>query len=160
VTDAVTDLVEVRLVGFPLAIFERAREHHAELMREFQLLALDETGRNVPRRLVELVDELTASYGGIGVTAEAERDAALARGDESVDLTYHVPASVGEACVRLDAMLDAADAFCRSETLLTLAAADDEAAFRRWYLAEFPAQLAGAAPTPWPAFARRAVTSM
>ena len=153
------DLREVRLLGFPLALHARSVEHHEELMREFQLLALDAStpGHHVPRRLVDLITELTASYAGIATVADAERDEAVARGDDTVDLTYHVPESVGDACLRLDRMLDEADDFCRAgERLLTLAAPADATAFRRWYLSEFPAQLGGAPPTPWEAYAATA----
>ena len=146
-----SELREVRLVGFPLALYQRAAEHHEELMREFQLLLIDPPrGTDVPRRLVALIGELTSSYAGVASAADAERDAALARGDETVDLTYLVPPEVGHACVELDRMLDEADAFCRAEQLLTLAAPNDTAAFRKWYLHEFEAQLAGEPPTPWP----------
>jgi predicted phosphoribosyltransferase len=146
---AAGSLREVRLLGFPLKLHQRATEHHEELMREFQLLALDES-KDVPRRLVELIDELTATYSSASSAADAVRDAALERGEESVDLTYVVPAAAAEACERLERMLDEADEFCRSDQLLTMAAPDDAVAFRRWYLSEFPAQIAGAAPTPWP----------
>ena len=145
------ELREVRLVSFPLRLHQVATEHHAELMREFQLLALDsQVTRDVPARLVDLVTELNAAYAGATEAVNAERDAALARGEEAVDLTYHVPEAVAEACVRLERMLDEADDFCRSEQLLTLETPAEAAAFRRWYLREFTAQLAGAAPTPWP----------
>ena len=140
-------LHEVRLLGFPIALHARAVEHHEELMREFQLLALDTA--DVPRRLAALVEEMVASYGSIGLAPAADRDAARARGETTVDLTYHVPASIAEVCLRLDRMLDEADEFCRSDRLLTLAADDDLVAFRRWTLGQFVAQVGGAAPTPW-----------
>jgi hypothetical protein len=143
-------LHEVRLVGFPLALHQRSTEHHEELMREFQLLAIDpEPRKDVPRRLVELVADLTRSYGGLTSGTDAARDAAAARGDETVDLTYRIPAAAAEAAVRLDRMLDEADEFCRADQLLTLAAPPETVAFRKWYLNEFPAQVAGASPTPW-----------
>lgn len=143
-------LHEVRLVGFPLALHKRSTEHHEELMREFQLLSMDpEPRKDVPRKLVALVAELTQSYGGMNSAADAERDAAVERGDETVDLTYRIPAAAAEAATRLDQMLDEADEFCRSDQLLTLAAPPETVAFRKWYLGEFPAQVAGAAPTPW-----------
>ena len=153
-----TDLREVRLVGFPLALHARSVEHHEELMREFQLLAIDPpTSRpdhEVPQRLIGLIDELTQDYAGFSEAPDAERDAAYERGDESIDLTYQVPAGTTDAVVRLDRMLDEADEFCRAgERLLTLATPPDAAAFRKWYLAEFTAQLAGGSPTPWPEYA-------
>lgn len=146
------ELREVRLIGFPLRLHQRATEHHAELLREFQLLALDAAAaRDVPGRLVDLMAELTETYAAGNAAPDAVRDAALARGDDSVDLTYRVPPSAAEACVRLERMLEEADEFCRADRLLTLATPEDAAAFRRWYLGEFAAQLAGAPPTPWDA---------
>lgn len=145
-------LVDVLVVGFPLALHRRSTEHHEELLREFQLLAIDpDAAKDVPRRLVELVAELTTAYAGVTDAVNAERDAAADRGEDSVDLHYRVPAGVVGACERLDRMLDEADAFCREDRLLTLAAAPEVTAFRRWYLGEFVAQVAGAAPTPWAA---------
>ena len=147
-------LRDVRLLGFPLDVHQRATEHHEELMREFRLLTLDTpSAADVPKRLVDLIAELTQAYGGVSQVADAERDAALARGDATVDLTYTVPAGAAEACRRLDVMLDEADEFCRGDRLLTLATPPESLAFRKWYLGEFVAQLDGAAPTPWAAYA-------
>ena len=144
-----SDLHEVRLLGFPIALHARAVEHHEELMREFQLLALGPS--DVPRRLAALVEEMMASYGSIGLAPAADREAARARGEATVDLTYHVPASITDVCLRLDRMLDEADEFCRTDRLLTLAAEADLVAFRRWTLGQFVAQVGGAEPTPWSA---------
>ena len=145
------DLREVRLLGFPLRLYARAQEHHEELMREFQLLALDPApSATVPRRLVSLVEELVNDYAGFTDAPNAERDAALDRGEESVDLTYSVPYSVAGAVARLGVVLDEADEYCRDgDRLLTLAAPPDAAALRHWQLSEFTAQLDGAEPTPW-----------
>ena len=150
-------LREVRLIGYPLALHARSTEHHEELMREFQLLAIDPPtstpGHEVPTRLLDLIAELNSQYAGVSEAPDAERDAAAARGDESVDLVYQVPVDVVVACERLDALLDEADEFCRAgERLLTLATPPDAAALRRWYLGEFRRQLEGHAPTPWPVY--------
>lgn len=150
-----TALREVRLLGFPLSLWARSVEHHEELMREFQLLALSDDRDGVPRRLVELVDELTTDYASFTDSADAARDDAYARGDAAVDLVYRVPTSVAPAAQRLDAMLDEAEAFCRSgAALLTLAAPPEAVALRKWQLSEFVAQLGGASPTPWPSYER------
>lgn len=145
------DLHEVRLLGFPLPLSARSQEHHEELIREFQLLALDaDTPHTVPRRLVALVEELTTAYAGFSDAPNSARDAAHARGDETIDLTYRVPASVADACANLDAMLEEADDFCREgDRLLTLATPADAAALRHWQLSEFVNQIGGAEPTPW-----------
>ena len=149
-----TGLREVRLMAFPLRIHRDATEHHEELMREFQLLALDPSPRaDVPVRLVRLVQELTTTYSSVNSAPDADREAALARGDESIDLVYLVPPEAAAACAELDRMLDEADEFCRSEQLLTLAPAPEQVAFRKWYLGEFRSQLSGGEPRPWTAVA-------
>jgi hypothetical protein len=51
-------------------------------------------------------------------------------------------------------MLDEVDEFCRQgKHLLTLATPPELVAYRRWYLGEFIAQLAGRPATPWPDYA-------
>ena len=148
-----TRLVEVRLVNFPLAVYVRAYEHHQELMREFALLALappiPRPGHDVPARLLELIEVLGRRYAASADDTDAVRDAAIARGETAIDLTYTVPESARDACLRLGELMDAADEFCRDENLLTLASEPDEVAFRRWYLDEFVRQIDGAEPTPW-----------
>jgi hypothetical protein len=159
VTELTGELHEVRIFGMPLAVQARAQEQHAELMREFALLAINgpaaREGHDVPHRLIQLIADLTSRFGGIGAGAEADAAAAADRGAESVDLVYQVPATVGDACAVFSAQLDEADDFCRAgERLLTLAAAPDLAAFRHWYLGEFSRQVRGAEPTSWPEYVR------
>jgi hypothetical protein len=147
------DIVEVRLLRFPLPLWARAREHHDELMREFALLALssEPARRDVPARLQALIDALGRQYGAAVEVSNVERDRAWRRGEAACDLVYRVPRSARHACVQLSAMLDEADRFCRAgHDLLTLAAPPDIVAFRRWYLDEFVRQIDGQEPTPWP----------
>ena len=145
--------VEVRLLNFPLPLFLRARERHDELQREFALMAIRPPearhGHEVPARLLELIDVLGRRYAGASDRSDAERDAAIERGEVSIDLTYRLPPSAGQALRQLDQLMEDADAFCRSEDLLTLAATPIETKFRRWYLEQFTVQLAGGEPTPW-----------
>lgn len=147
------ELIEVRLLGFPLQVFQAARAHHDELLREFALLALapaEALGtHSLPARLVDLIDILGRHYGAATERSDAVRDEALERGDEVVDLIYHLPRSAGESVRRLNALMDEADEFCRSEQLLTLAATEVERDFRDWFLREFERQLDGGAPTRW-----------
>jgi hypothetical protein len=146
------DLVEVRLLRFPLPLWARAREHHDELMREFALLALspEPMRPDVPERLKALIDSLGRRYGAAAEASNAERDRAWMRGDTTCDLVYHVPRSARDACLQLSALLDEADRFCRAgHELLTLAAPPDLLAFRRWYLDEFVRQIDGHEPKPW-----------
>jgi anti-sigma regulatory factor (Ser/Thr protein kinase) len=134
-------LVTVQLLGFPLQLFAAARVHHEELIREFTLLALAPTppgtDRPLPHRLVELIDTLGDRYRASVGRPDVAREAAVARGDRSVGLTYRVPASVRESLIELDRLLTEADAFCDGEHLLTLAPDPISRHFRRWFTQEF-----------------------
>jgi len=152
--------VDVVLDGFPLALARRSDEHHADLMRELALLALDAGSgdSDVPERLLALVDELEARYAATGAEADRLRESARSRGEETTRLVLPVPRDVGPAAARLLALLEEAEDFCREgRHLLTLAAEPEVRAFRGWYLGELTAQTSGMPPTPWPSVLERPV---
>jgi hypothetical protein len=146
--------VGVQLLNFPLQVFAKAREHHEELLREFALLALsppaDRPGHHVPQQFLDLINTLGVRYAGIGTSTDAIRDAAIARGEQSMDLTYELPRSVGPAMQELRDLIDLADQFCRDGQMLTMALAPQERDFLWWFVAEISNQAGGAAPSPWP----------
>lgn len=154
-----TELRTVRVLRIPLGVYARSTQHIDELMREFALITLDadrdrastDSARPVPHRLMDLVNELTASFSAFTADVEAERDAAIARGAEEIDLTYQLPVAAADASRRLGEMLDEVDDYCRSgQHLITLATPPESLAFRRWYLEEFIAQIEqGRDPMPW-----------
>ena len=147
-----TDLRTVRLLGMPIALFLRAREHHDELIREFTLMAIranTQPGPALPPRLRELVDILGRRFGASTSRADMERDAAIERGDATVDLTYHVPESLAADLQMLTQLMDDADDFCRMEKLLTLPRDPSMVAFGHWYNNEFLRQIDGLPPNPW-----------
>jgi hypothetical protein len=146
------ELVEVRLLGLPLQVWQRTQEHVDGLLREFALIAQDDEARaGTPGRLLDLVRQLTAGFGGFSEAQRTEMEEALARGQAQIDLTYQVPPAAAGAAQQLGDMLDEADEYCRrGDHLLTLATPDEELRFRRWFISEFVDQLGGAAPTPWP----------
>lgn len=153
-TDAAgPELVEVVLLNFPLEVFQRAQEHADGLIREFALIALDRAdghGAELPVRLVAIVDALSAQFGGVSAGSEAERDAAIDRGETFMDLRYLVPPAAAEASRVLAVIFDEADEYCRAgEHLLSLATPPESLAFRTWFINEFVAQIGGAAPVPW-----------
>jgi len=149
--DSGEELFEVRLLALPVRVLAAAREHHDELMREFAMLALDETAssQHVPARLLELIDVLGRRYGAVSARPDAEIDAAIERGETTIDLVYHVPAHVTEAAARLEALMAEADGFCRDRQMLSLARNELDVAFAHWYLDEFIRQIAGEPPLPW-----------
>lgn len=145
------DLVEVRLIDLPVPLHARSSTHLDGLQRELELIRLggtDATG--VPHRLRMLVDELTEEFGGVGAEPLAELDAAVERGDLSIDLVYRVPRSAGVGSVRLGDILDEVDEYCRGRGhLLTQVTPPDELEYRRWFLGEFSRQCRGEDPVPW-----------
>ena len=146
------ELVEVHIIGLSLDAYRRTSEHNDELLREFALISQREPeGTALPRRLLQVMDQLQSRYGGFTAGQTETMAGALARGEETIDLVYRVPREVKQACVELDGLLDEVDQYCRAgDDLLTLATPPDAVAFRRWFLGEFVAQVDGAPPTPWP----------
>jgi hypothetical protein len=144
--------VEVRLLRLPLDVWQRTQEHVDGLLREFALISQDAEARAAtPGRLLDLVKEMTAGYGGFSAEQRKAMVAALDRGESEIDLTYHVPPGAGAAAQQLGDMLDEADEYCRQgDHLLTLATPAEELRFRRWFIREFVDQIKGAPPTPWP----------
>ena len=142
-------LVDVVLLAAPLVIWQRTSEHHDELMRELALLALAPTNQELPTRLLELVDVLGRQYGAAGGRPDEERDAALRRGIDRLDLTFRVPTSTAASAQRMRDLLDEAEEYCRSD-LLTLAQPQVQADFARWYIDQFVTQSAGGPPEAWP----------
>ena len=144
-------LVPVRILGLPLDVYRRSSEHTDELLREFALIREDDDDQ-VPGRLLALIDELNARFSTFTREQTVAMQEAAARGDRQIDLLYEVPPEAADGVVRLAALLDEADEFCRAGDLLTLATLPEGLAFRRWFLEEFRFQIAGRPPRPWPEF--------
>ncbi len=139
----------VRLLGLPVQVHVDAAAHQEALQREIDVISIDDQ-TSAPLRLRALIAEVQEQYGGLSEHPAAELQAAIERGDTSVDLTYVVPPEAAEASERLLEVLDEVDEYCRrGEHLLTLASPPEAVAYRRWFLGQFSAQLHGEAPTPW-----------
>src|SRR4051812_34214827 len=140
----------VRLIGVPVRVLEASKQQHEELMHEFSVLAVaDDLSDDLPQRLLDLINTLGRRYAAASDRPVADVDAALARGDATVDLTYEVAAHVVEASDRLAALMAEADEFCRRERMLTLQRTDVMRRFAEWYLDEFRRQINGAPPRAW-----------
>lgn len=148
----VGDLVEVRLLRFPVVEAAKAAEHFDGLKREFALLAMQGTKDDLPQRLLDLVAALTVQYESTTAEPDRLRREALARGDREIPvLVYRTPPGSDEAAISVARMLDEADDFCRkTDLLLTMATPPRSLAYRRWYFGEFIAQLHGLPPLAWP----------
>ncbi|MFN7148286.1 MAG: STAS domain-containing protein [Microthrixaceae bacterium] len=139
----------VELLGIPVALHERTREHHDALQRELDVMCAGSPADSVPARLVAMMAELADRYRSLNPHVLAELRLAAERGDEHLDLRVEVPDQAAAAVERLANLLAEADEFCRSGELVTLVTPPEVAAYREWFLGEFSRQHAGLAPTRW-----------
>ncbi|MCW2779349.1 MAG: hypothetical protein JWN17_3074 [Frankiales bacterium] len=149
-----SELVEVHLLEVPVAVWARAQEQSEALQREFALAATDP--HDVPARLLQLIDVLSAQYSGVSSAQEEQLlDAAEAGVDVLPDLVYRIPPEVGPAAQALGQLLDEADDHCRrGDHLLTLAADEELVRFRWWFLDAMTDQVEGRPPVSWPQYRR------
>ncbi len=142
---------EVVLRDYPVRLGARQSEHLDEGLREFQLLALADPSvtRDVPGRLMELVEMLYTRYAGDLEGPLATREAALARGDATVDVRYPVPEGAADIVRAWQVVMAEVDEFCRSGDLLSLARPPEVRQLHEWSTEEFLRQLAGEPPRPW-----------
>ena len=146
------DLVTVRILGLPPLLARQSRAWFDELSREFLHLAhSDEAVRkDVPGRLLALSDELRARFSTFTDSNTELAEEAAERGEDAIDLVFHVPAVAGPAAAELASLLDEAERYCAAgEHLLTLAAPPEVLAYRQWYVGQFVEQINGAPPVPF-----------
>jgi anti-sigma regulatory factor (Ser/Thr protein kinase) len=142
-------LLTIRLARMPVQLFAHFRKRYNELRRELRLLSLAHGGDYpIARELSELFLQVEAERRQAqGVSA---LDAAIEAGLDEVDLEYEIPPSAPASMARMLDMLEKADAFCREQRLLALAASPQQLDLQRWYFGEFVRQAEGKEPTPWP----------
>ena len=141
---------QVILVDFPLEVGVRARQHSESLLREFAIIASRGGDRaDLPKRLTDLAQLHRERYSGSNPQADDAVDAALARGEEYLDLIVQVPDRVKDDTVELAPVLLEAVEYCNSGDLLTLAPSTEIKAFWTWFLSEFVFQLSGTPPRSW-----------
>lgn len=144
------NLVQVRLLGLPLDIHRQAAQHSEEVMREFAHMADDPDNAHAPARLIFLHRQLQERFAPFTQGTQTELEAAMGRGDKTIDLTYEVPIEVGDAVHDLAALLDEVDDYCEAgEYLLALKTPPRALAYRRWFLEEFAEQVGGRPPVRW-----------
>lgn len=144
-------LVEVRLRGLPIDLWERASAHQEAIQRELEIMRGSESPDSVPNRLMTLIEGLDARFGDAADPAWSELRAAADRGEKTMDLTIRVPGPASSAASQLGSMLKEVDEYCRAgDHLMTLATPPELVAFREWFLDEFIRQIEGRGePMPW-----------
>jgi anti-anti-sigma factor len=128
-------------------VHRRAVAHDDTLRRE---LALVRAGReaDVGARLLALSTELEGQFGGFTAAQRAQLEDAGE--DDTVDLTYELPAAAADAAEHLGELLDEVDELCRTGELVTLVTPPEAVAYRHWLLGEFVEQIREhRPPRPW-----------
>lgn len=142
------DGLEVRLEGLPVPLYADFIRHYHELRRELRILSLAH-GHDYP--VATTITELFARFDRELAVARGvdQLDAAIATGEERVDVQLTVPRSSPSTMNHMVEVLELADSFCRSERLLSLATTPQQLRFQRWFLGEFVHQSHGQAARPW-----------
>jgi anti-sigma B factor antagonist len=149
--------MEIRLLDFPLDLFERALQHAAALQRELDVIRVDERHREgPPDRLARLVEELDLRFVGYRAAMEM-LDALVTTHTGYHDVVIPVAGDPGEAAPAVEALrdlMDEVDVYCaEGGELLTPPMPPKLVAFRGWLFEQVIGQLRGGSATPWTAVA-------
>lgn len=145
------EIVEVVVLGLPVAIWERASAHQEAIQREFDIMRASQPVESVPNRLQRLIEQFDARFGAAtGPTWDILRLAAE-QGESDKDLIFLVPAAAADASRQLREILAEVDDYCRRGAhLVTLTTPDELVAYREWFLGEFISQIEKkSAPMRW-----------
>ena len=145
----------VRLLGVPVDLYLEGSRHMGEIVREFALISFGErsgVNERVPARLLQLVDDLRGRYARNTDAIRSRVEEASRAGSETVDIELPGDETAVQITEHLTELLDAADEFCRSGDLLTLASSPEVVAWRHWWRDQVVGQIRdGAEPVPWSA---------
>nr|WP_300047239.1 ATP-binding protein [uncultured Nocardioides sp.] len=142
----------VRLVECPVALSLRQDSHLDELVRELQLLGVDEHNHE-SAAIAEEIRGLLVSPTHARLTGR--RAAEQARDDhlDFVDVEMAMPREFGVLVEQLQRAVARADRLCEEGRLLTLASPAELRALRAWMTHEVLGQTSGGtAPMSWPAW--------
>jgi hypothetical protein len=143
---------KVRLAACPVRLSLRQDEHLDELIRELQLLRIDEGGAR-SQALASQIEGLLVSPAHARLTGRRIAQLADEAGLEHVDVDMSLPVEASEMIRELQAAVSAADRLCEDMKLLTLASSPELRDLRRWMTEEIVAQIEeGREPVPWAAW--------
>jgi anti-sigma regulatory factor (Ser/Thr protein kinase) len=142
------DWPEVRLVDVPTRLLLSWEQHVRDLMREFAIVSshrrpLEEIGMDEP---VELVVATLDRYWDLMRPIWSQTRPAEGQRPGHISFVVKLPESVVSDGPRFLEALDAADDLGRQGKLLTEAASDEVAAFRRWFVYALVRQVATRSP--------------
>ncbi len=139
----------VRLVRCPVALSLQQDRHLDELVRELQLLGLDEDNSE-SAAIAEEIQGLLVSPTHARLAGRRAAEQARDERREHVDVEMAMPREFGALVEQLQVAVTRADRLCEEGRLLTLSSPPELRALRAWMTHEVLAQTGGAAPTSWP----------
>jgi hypothetical protein len=137
------------LLGYPVRMGIRARDHNSAILRECALLMQAGSATSAPDRLVELAEQITGAYAGELAAVDEQRTEAYFAGLATVDVRYPAVPDAARIVGAWQSVMDELDAFAAGSALLSLATPPDLAELRTWTVGEFLGQSAGRPPVPW-----------
>jgi hypothetical protein len=143
------ELHPVELRNLPVGLWHESRRWFEELMREFAVIAASSPDVEVPRRLLDFVQDVRTRFSRFSESSNLTLEEAHTDGRAHIDLSLQLPAQAGPIALELFDQVLRADRFCRKGQLLTVEMTDPMRRFLEWYLGEVERQLSGAEPTAW-----------
>ena len=144
----------VRMVSCPVELSLRQDRHLDELVRELQLISLDDNPRS--RELAAQLQDLLRGPAAARHTGRRVAQEAAAAGQQSIDIEMAMPREFSAEVEKLQEAVRHADRLCEEMQLLTLASTPELQALRAWMTEQVSHQLRdGAEPEPWPVWVAR-----
>ena len=141
--------VMVRLAECPVELSLQQDRHLDELVRELQLLSVDQDNPE-SAALAREIRGLLVSPTAARLTGRRAAERARAEGRDVVDIDMAMPREFSELVSQLHEAVLRAEQLCRDGRLLTLASPPDVQELRAWMTHELVAQATqGAAPVTW-----------
>jgi serine phosphatase RsbU (regulator of sigma subunit) len=138
----------VDLDDVPTDLLLAAKSHVDNIVRELTLASAGAQAgqtQEVPEHLRSLVAAVVDRFAEARVAIKRQALAAARRGDARTGLVLELPLRAADAAEEYVRALDAVDAYCRAQRLLTLETPPQHQVFRRWYVEELVRQLRAAA---------------
>ncbi len=144
----------VRMLGCPVLLSLRQDQHLDELVRELQLISIENDPRS--RELALQMAHLLQGPAAARHTGRRVAQDAAAAGLDSIDLEMAMPREFSGEVEKLQESVSRADLLCEEMQLLTLASSPEIQALRSWMTEQVAHQLRDRAePESWPAWLAR-----
>lgn len=141
--------VMVRLAGCPVELSLQQDRHLDELVRELQLLSVNQDSPE-STELAREIRGLLVSPTAARLTGRRAAERAREEGRDVVDIDMAMPREFSGLVTQLHEAVARADQLCREGRLLTLASPPEIQELRAWMTHEvFEQATTGAAPVPW-----------